>query len=250
MTYSHLARGYDAFTEDVDYTAWADYMEKLFKLGGRKVGTVVELACGTGTLAAELCRRGYDVTATDMSSEMLSAALNKCLDMDERRPLFLCQDMRRLDLFGTYDAAICCLDSINYLDGPAQLEEMLLRLKNFIEPGGLFIFDINSDSKFKHIAGRSFVAESDDVYCVWQVGFEPETRRCGYYMDIFTLLENGLWQRDSEEHTEFAFSPEEIEAALLKCGFEQVRRFGERSLNPPVDTDNRLFFVAKRSEYR
>lgn len=248
MTYSILAGGYDAFTGDVNYTAWADYFEKVFASEGKNVKTIVELACGTGSLAVELCKRGYDVTATDISPEMLCEAMCKMGDLGENRPLLLCQDMREIDLYGTYDAALCCLDSINYLNDTRELSSMLARLKNFIEPGGLFIFDINSMWKFQRIAGRSFVAEAEDSFCVWQVGYDEQERRCGYYMDIFTR-EGDLWRRDTEEHLEYAFTPEEIEEALLENGFCAVRRYGELNFSDPCPDDDRVFFVAIRSDY-
>ncbi|MEG2570976.1 MAG: class I SAM-dependent methyltransferase, partial [Clostridia bacterium] len=148
-SYEHLATSYDAFTDDVNYAAWADYFEREF---AGNVKSVLDLACGTGSLTEILLERGFDVTAVDASSDMLAIAAGKAPDA-----LFLCQSMETLDLYGTVDAAICCLDSFNYLADYDAFARAIARLRFFVSPGGLLIFDLNTDAKFKTMDGEIYL---------------------------------------------------------------------------------------------
>lgn len=244
--YTSLAKFWDSLT-GADSAVWADYLQKRFGAG---VKSVFEIACGTGSLAIELAQRGYDVTASDISPEMLAEASAKSVNMDNR-PLFLCQDMRDMDLYGTCDAAFCCLDGINYLSGTEDLRKTFGRLKYFINPGGLFIFDINTAVKFRALNGQAFTDECEGLFCVWQTEYNEKSRQCSYFVDLFIEKneKNGLWERFSEEHTEFAFKVEEITAALLDNGFGRVEIFGELSENPPEKDEERIFFSAVRDNY-
>ena len=122
MAYENLAGCYDQFTRDVDYVRWADYLERHFARSALPIHTVLDLACGTGSLTLELARRGYEMIGVDQSEEMLAQAAEKCRQASEIPPLFLHQSMDKLDLYGTIDACVCCLDSVNYVTSPQKLE--------------------------------------------------------------------------------------------------------------------------------
>ena len=243
--YEGLAACYDEFTEDVSYPERADYFEKLFSLHNIKPASILDLACGTGTLSFLFSERGYEVIGVDASPEMLSIAASKPCKAGCVPPLFLCQEMEELDLYGTVDAAVSCLDSINYLDGPDALDATLSRLKFFVRHGGLFIFDINTEHKFRTIDGKCFMRDGEDDVCIWRAAFSEEEKRCLMMLDIFRR-EGGLWSRSGEEHEEYAFSDEEIREALENNDFSLEAAYDELTEDPQKPDSMRVFYVARR----
>ena len=161
-SYETLSEYYDRFTDDVGYEEWADFFERLFEREGVKPSLVLDLACGTGSLTRILAQRGYDMIGADASPEMLMQALQNTLDC-EPRPLLLNQRMEELDLYGAVDACLCCLDSVNYVTEPEALQTAFERVHTFLNPDGLFVFDINTPEKFARIDGESYVREDDGV---------------------------------------------------------------------------------------
>ena len=245
--YESLAACYDEFTEDVSYPRWADYFEKLFKTHDTKVESILDLACGTGTLTFILAERGYEVIGVDASSEMLSQAACKTCPEGAIPPLFLCQEMEELDLYGTVDAAVSSLDSISYLDGFEALDATLSRLRFFIRPGGLFVFDVNTEHKVRTIDGECFMREGEDDVCIWRAAYDEEEKRCLMMVDVFAA-EGELWSRTFEEHEEYAFSPDEIKTALENNGFTLEASYDELSSSPANDESMRVFYVARRRQ--
>ena len=218
-SYEFLAGCYDELTYDVGYSAWADYIEAHFRKRGLPGKTVLDLACGTGSLTRELALRGYEMIGVDRSPEMLSEAAEKNRDAGEVPPIFLCQSMDKLDLYGTIDACVCCLDSVNYVTDPKQLRKAFQRVYLFLMPGGLFLFDINTPSKLQGLDGQVFLDETEDTYCVWRAEYSKRSRICSYFMDLFRLdQETGLWERGEELHQERSYEPEELVGYLRRRG--------------------------------
>ncbi len=242
--YTTLAQYYDVLTKDVPYCAFADYYEKLFRECGLNVRSVLDLACGTGTLTEILCARGYDVTGVDGSEDMLMTAMEKTCGL-KNRPLLLCQTMKELDLYGTVDAVVCSLDGMNYVS-PEDMPLVLHRVHLFTEPGGVFIFDMNTPEKFSMLDGQMFIDETDDVYCVWRTSIE--NGECIYGVDIFTK-QGDLWQRSVEEHTEYVYEPEHMRELLLNEGFEDVRLYGNLSCEAPKSGEQRIFITARKKKH-
>lgn len=176
-SYQQLAGAYDELTWDVGYEKRADFLEKLFRRSRIPVHTVLDLACGTGSMTWLLAGRGYELIAVDGSEEMLAAAREKSAPA-EVPPLFLHQSMPRLDLYGTVDAAICCLDSLNYLTNPRDVQRTFQRLHLFISPGGLLAFDVRLPERLAALDGQVFLDETEDTYCVWRT----EYRRGAVYL--------------------------------------------------------------------
>ena len=207
----------------------------------------LDLACGTGSLTWELAARGYEMIGVDRSPEMLAEAAAKGREDVETPPIFLCQSMDRLDLYGTIDACVCCLDSVNYVTDPRQLKKAFARVWLFLMPGGLFLFDINTPSKLRGLDGQVFLDETEDTYCVWRAEYEKRGRICSYFMDIFRLDPgSGLWERGEELHRERAYEPEELTAFLREAGFRDIRQYGNLKLRPPREGEDRIFFVARK----
>ncbi|MBD5154075.1 MAG: class I SAM-dependent methyltransferase [Oscillibacter sp.] len=246
--YEALARVYDALTEDVGYERRADYLEKLFKRSQIPVHTVLDLACGTGEMTAILTERGYELIAVDASPDMLSQAREKAAELTGEPPVFLNQSMPALDLYGTVDAAVCCLDSLNYLTSPKDVQKTFQRLHLFISPGGLLVFDINSIEKLAALDGQVFLDETEDVYCVWRTEYEKRSRLCSYWMDIFTRRPDGGWDRSGEEHRQRGYSVDELKAWLMDAGFTRVRTFGDCRMAAPKEKEQRIYFSAIRGK--
>ena len=245
-SYEFLAGCYDELTYDVGYSAWADYIEAHFRKRGLPGKTVLDLACGTGSLTRELAQRGYEMIGVDRSPEMLSEAAEKNRDVGEVPPIFLCQSMDKLDLYGTIDACVCCLDSVNYVTDPRQLRKAFQRVYLFLMPGGLFLFDINTPSKLQGLDGQIFLDETEDAYCVWRAEYSKRRRVCTYAMDLFRLTPAGLWERGEELHEEYAYEPDELEEMLRRAGFHHIRRYGDRKLRAPRPGEERIFFTARK----
>lgn len=164
MAYEYLAQCYDQFTEDVDYERWADYVERHFARSRLPIHTVLDLACGTGSLTRLLALRGYEMIGADLSEEMLAQAAEKCRGVGDPEPIFLHQAMEELDLYGTIDACVCCLDSVNYVTRSGKLARAFQRVHTFLMPGGLFLFDINTPDKLRGLDGQMFLDETEDAY--------------------------------------------------------------------------------------
>lgn len=244
-SYDFLAGCYDALTRDVDYAAWADYIEKHFRKNALPGNTVLDLACGTGSLTRELALRGYELIGADRSPEMLAQAAEKNRGISPVEPIFLCQSMEKLDLYGTVDACVCCLDSVNYVTDPKKLARAFERVRLFLTPGGLFLFDINTPAKLEGLDGQVFLDETEDAYCVWRAEFSRHI--CSHFMDIFRLdPATGQWDRGEELHRERAYSVAELTAMLEEAGFIDIRTFGELKMRPPKPNEPRVFFTARK----
>jgi SAM-dependent methyltransferase len=240
-SYASLARFYDSLTGDVPYGRMADYYERVFSSCSKPVKTVLDLACGTGTVTRLLALRGYEMIGADASPDMLSVATEKTSELPVR-PLLLNQAMEELDLYGTVDAAVCALDGVNYVT-PDKLTEAFRRVCLFLEPGGVFIFDIHTPARLEGLDGDVFVDETEDVFCVWRAEYDKAANALRYGMDIFAR-DGRKWSRSSEEHTEYAYEPAYVEKLLLGAGFASIEICGDLTHKAPTENDQRLFITA------
>ncbi len=246
--YTSLAAVYDRLNADIDYSAWADYIEKQFSLYANDSPTsILDLACGTGAMTVELAKRGYDMTGIDLSEEMLSVARMKCDECRlSRSVLLVCQDMSQLELYGTVDAVTCCLDSLNYLTSTDELKRTFMRVHNYLNPDGLFIFDMNAPAKFLNVyANNSYVLEDEGILCAWQNLYNKKTRLCDFYLSIFTEDDDGRWRRFDEEQTERCYSLRTVKKLLDECGFELYSLAGDFSMAPVDNDTERWYFTAR-----
>ncbi len=244
-SYGFLAGSYDDLTGDVPYEAWADFLERNFCTARCPVHTVLDLACGTGSLTRILAERGYEMIGVDQSGDMLAEAMDKCADLKGIPPIFLAQSMEKLDLYGTVDACVCCLDSVNYVTDCQKLRRAFERVHLFLMPGGVFIFDINTADKLMGLDGQVFLDETEDVYCVWRAEYSKRRRICSYGMDIFRKV-GQHWERGEELHEEYAYTTEELAAYLKEAGFRDIKQYGNLKLRRPKAGEDRIFFVARK----
>lgn len=244
--YSVFARYYDILTANIDYKKRADYFHGIIDMFKKTEGNILlDLACGTGSISEEMAKIGYDVIGVDYSDEMLGIALDKKFDSGLNIQ-YLCQDMRKLDLYGSMDVTICALDSINHLNSIKDIKKVFENVALFSEPNGLFIFDINTLFKHRNIlANNTFTYETDNVFCVWENTFIPDTDEVKMNLEFFELEENGLYSRSSDSFSEKAYSEETIEVLLNECGFEVLGKYGDDTLSPPASDSQRIVYAAR-----
>ena len=244
--YHALAVSYDRLTNDVDYEAAVAFYNEILRREGLQPRTAVDLACGTGSVTAILARQGLQVTGVDMSEEMLTVAMEKVMDM-EAPPRFVCQKLQQLWLPRGVDLAVCALDSLDYITDPADCREAIRRVYKVLNPGGIFIFDVNTPEKLRAMDGQVFLDEDDDVYCVWRGEFDKKTNICSYGMDLFQRRGKN-WVRSFEEHREYAYSQEQLTEYLKAAGFTHVEVYADRLFEDPREGEQRIYFKARKGK--
>lgn len=238
--YESFAYLYDRLTDDIDYNSFLALIENQFEEKGLKAELILELACGTGSLTKLLCDKGYDVIGLDYSSDMLEVAREKCPET-----LFINQDMTEFELYGTVDAIICCLDSINYITDKRKLLKMFKLVKNYLNHGGLFIFDINSEYKLKNIIGNNcFVRNEEDLFYSWENELEKD--RVNFYLTFFTENEGGSFERFDEMHTERIYKESEIKELIEKADLKLKNILYDFKKRKRANKSERIFFVAEK----
>lgn len=246
--YESLAYSYDRLTNDVDYSAVVDFYFQILHNESLEPRTAVDLACGTGSVAVLLAERGLRVTAVDMSEEMLCVAAQKAQKL-EFPPQYVCQKLQELRLPRGVDLAVCALDSMDYITDPDQCKEAIKRIYKALNPGGCFIFDVNTPEKLRAMDGQVFLDEDDDVYCIWRGAFDEETNICSYGMDLFQR--QGLcWYRSFEEHQEYAYSAETLVEYLRAAGFTNIAVYADRKLEKPGDGEQRIYLKARKGKIK
>lgn len=247
MSYGVFSEFYDALTANVSYDTVSQVLSSLLTRYGKGRGLLLDLACGTGSVSVRLAEKGYEVIGVDLSPEMLSEAQNKAYSAGQNI-LFLCQDMTKLDLYGTVDAAVCTLDGLCHLPDEESVFAALQKVSLFMNPGGVFLFDVNSVYKHRAVLGNNtFVYDTDDVYCVWQNTLLSDGVTVQMDLDFFEPVSDaGDYVRQSERFTERAYPRETLEAMLKKAGFTVLDVFDGYSEKPAHDTSERLLFAVRK----
>ena len=244
--YGDFSAVYDRLTDNVEYETRAKYIRRLLKQGGVDGGLLLDLACGTGRLSCEMAKLGYEVIGVDLSGEMLSIAQMNAAEQGADI-LFLCQPMQSLDLFGTVRGTVCTLDSINHLTDSEDVKKTFAGVSLFTEPGGLFVFDVNTPYKHREIlANNTFVYDTDEVYCVWQNTLDPATDAVSIDLDIFEQDEDGVYYRTQESFCERAYSAEDLTSWLEEAGFDNIKIYEELTVDAPNAQSQRWFFTARK----
>lgn len=242
--YHDLAFSYDRLTNDVDYAATVDFYYEILNREELQPRTAVDLACGTGSVALLLAQNGLQVTAVDMSEEMLTVAQQKALEADVQIR-FVCQYLQNLHLPVGVDLAVCALDSIDYILDPEDCKKAIRRIYKVLNPGGCFIFDVNTPDKLRAMDGQVFLDEDDDVFCVWRGEFDEKTNICSYGMDLFQRSGNA-WHRSFEEHREYAYSADQLVGYLREAGFTSIGVYADRKFAPPESGEQRIYLKARK----
>ena len=244
--YKELAASYDRLTNDVDYAAVVDFYQQILEREGLRPRTCVDLACGTGSVSVLLAERGMDVIGVDMSEDMLTVAFDKACGLDNP-PRFVCQKLQELRLPRGVDLAVCALDSLDYVTDPEDCAEAIHRVYKVLNPGGIFIFDVNTPEKLRAMDGQVWLDEDDDVYCVWRGEFDESANICSYGMDLFQR-QGDVWLRSFEEHREYAYSRQQLTDFLKAAGFTHIEVYADRVFEAPREGEQRIYFKARKGK--
>ena len=240
--YNRFAYLYDELINDVNYKEWLDYYFKIFQRYGLKPKLGLDLGCGTGNLTTLFADKGVEMTGIDLSEDMLMVAREKA---EGRDILYLNQDMCEFELYGTVDFIVSSLDCINYITDKRELLKVMKLANNYLNPGGLFIFDINTSYKLENITGNNtFILENDEVFCSWQNEFDKKRKISDFYLTFF-CKEGEKYQRFDEEHSQRAYSIEEISSVIENAGMKLLSVYDEMSFKKPTSKSERVFFVAQ-----
>lgn len=256
LGYTEFAYFYDKLTGNVEYESRFKYIYDLLAQNGVSKGILLDLACGTGTLTQMFDSHGFDAIGVDSSEDMLSVAQEKKMQ-NQNEIMYLCQDMTQLDLFGTINACICTLDSLNHITNEKDLREVFRRVSLFMEDKGIFIFDVNTPYKHEKILGdNTFVYDLDEVFCTWQNSFEPNTCTTTITLDIFQSEEvdeddeynedEPVYYRYTESFSERGYELDLIEQIAKENKFKVVAVYDEMSKNPIHATTQRAYFVCEK----
>lgn len=245
MSYDIFSRFYDRLTDNVEYERRADYFCSLLSASRKEKGILLDLGCGTGGISIEAAKKGYDVIGVDLSVGMLNEARQKAIQADV--PLLLLnQSMDEIDLYGTVDFALCVLDGINHLDNAETVKRTFERVSLFMNPDGIFAFDVNTPYKHKEILGdNAFVYDLDELYCVWQNSYNEADGSVDISLDFFEE-EDGAYYRSTEYITERSYPLEDISKWLEEAGFEVIGIYDDMTLDPVRPDSEKAVFSAKK----
>ncbi|MBR2459612.1 MAG: class I SAM-dependent methyltransferase [Clostridia bacterium] len=266
--FTALAEYYDMLN-GADYAAYADYVDKMIKEYGQTDNRLVlDLGCGTGSLTFELAKRGYDMIGADISSEMLNTAMDRAYDMgftEDKSILFLLQDMRSFELYGTVGAVVCAVDGINYLGSYDDMVRCFRLVDNYLDQGGVFIFDVNTPWKFRNVFnGHDFFTEDGDgnVYMGWRNQWREEQAACDFLLTLFIRNSDGSYTRREEEQTEYMWTINQLRKAIRQArlqllvihtdlnGTPSSENVGEDTeyADKRPDSEEKWYFVCRREE--
>ena len=244
--YTSFARVYDTFMDNVPYKEWADYLGKILKEYGIDDGLVLDLGCGTGNMTEMLASSGYDMIGVDNAEEMLEIAMEKKVESGHDI-LYLLQDMREFELYGTVRAVISACDSVNYITDDEDLTEVFRLVNNYLDPEGLFVFDFNTEYKYREILGEQTIAEDrEECSFIWDNYYDEEEQINEYDLALFIPEgKDGLYRKYEEVHYQRAYELELVKELLEKAGMEFVTAYDAFTKNPVNEKSERIYVIAR-----
>ena len=242
--YTSFARVYDTFMDNIPYEEWCEYLTGLMREYGVRDGLVLDLGCGTGNMTELLAKAGYDMIGADNAEEMLEIAMEK-RDKSGYDILYLLQDMREFELYGTMRAAVSICDSMNYILEEEDLKEAFRRVREFLKEDGVFVFDMNSHYKYKEIlACNTFAEDREDASFIWDNFYDEEERINEYQLSLFIQNEQGTYNKYEELHLQKAYEQEEVVSFLYEAGFSSVRVLDAETMDEVKEDTQRLYYIA------
>ncbi len=248
MIYDILADFYDRINNDLDYGAWADFIEKIFDREMKeRPSLVADLGCGTGKMTLALAKKGFDMTGIDYSVNMLGKAREAAYDQGlSDRILWLCQDIRSFELYGTMGAIVSCLDTMNHITKEKELHTVFSLVHNYLDPDGLFIFDVNGKHKFETLyANETYVFEEENDFCVWENEYNEKSRLCRFFITLFSKQRDGRYVRTDETQSERMYSLDDLRGALTETGFEFIGAYSDFDFTEANDGAERIYVAAR-----
>lgn len=248
--YKSFAQVYDLFMDNIDYPSWCEYLTGLLREYGVKDGLILELGCGTGSMTQLLAKKGYDMIGVDNSSEMLEIAMEKKEETGQDI-LYLQQDMREFELYGTVRAVVSCCDSMNYILEEEELLEVFRLVNNYLDPGGVFIFDMNTPYKYETVIGESTIAENrEEGSFIWENYYDEQEHLNEYDLTIYVQEDDGRYSRFEETHFQRAYETERILKLLDEAGFQTEKLLDADTKEAAGPQTERIFVAARKKESR
>ena len=243
--YTSFARVYDTFMDNIPYEEWAVYLTGLLNEYGVNDGLVLDLGCGTGNMTELLAKEGYDMICVDNAEEMLEIAMEK-REKSGHDILYLLQDMREFELYGTVRAVVSVCDSVNYIDEEEDLTEVFRLVNNYLDPGGVFIFDFNTLYKYREILGDRTIAENrEDCSFIWDNYYYEEERINEYELSIFIREKENLFRRYEETHFQRGYTLDEMIRMIKDSGLEFVTAYDAFTREAPKEDSERIYVIAR-----
>ncbi len=245
--YTTFAGVYDMFMDNIPYEKWVEYLHDIMEEYNIHEGTILELGCGTGNMTELLASKGYDMIGVDNSEDMLELAMEKRLKSGHDI-LYLLQDMQSFELFGTVKAVISVCDSINYVTDEAELKEVFRLVNNYLDPRGIFIFDFNTEYKYREILGDRVIAEErDKCSFIWDNYYNEQDKINEYELTLFVQSEEDtdLYRKYQEVHYQRAYTLEKIKTLIEKAGLRYVTAYDAYTKKAPMYTSGRVCVVAQ-----
>jgi SAM-dependent methyltransferase len=243
--YTGFSMVYDQLMDNVPYEDWCAYLTGLLRDYGCREGLVLELGCGTGALTRLLAQAGYDMIGLDSSPDMLSIARERQAE-EGTEILYLQQDMREFELYGTVAAVVSLCDSMNYITEYKELVQVFRLVNNYLDPGGYFIFDLNTPYKYRELlADNTFAENREDCSFIWENTYDDETELNEYALTLFVRGEDGRYERFEEFHYQKAYAIETVEKAAAEAGMEFIAVYDAFTREEPSDTGERVYVILK-----
>ena len=244
--YSSFAAVYDTFMDNIPYEEWAEYLISLLKEYQVEDGLVLDMGCGTGSMTELLAEAGYDMIGIDNSEEMLEIAMEKRADSG-LDILYLLQDMREFELYGTVKAIVSICDSVNYITEDEDLVEVFRLVNNYLDPKGVFIFDFNTVYKYREILGDQTIAEDrEDCSFIWDNYYYEDERINEYELSLFIREEDSdLYRKYQETHLQKAYDLETIQRLIKKSGLEYITAYDAFTKDVPTEESERIYVIAR-----
>ncbi|KEZ86224.1 class I SAM-dependent DNA methyltransferase [Lacrimispora celerecrescens] len=243
--YTSFAEVYDRFMDNIPYKDWCEYVTGLLNEYGIRDGLILDLGCGTGSLTELLAERGYDMIGVDNSEDMLQIAMDK-REKSGKDILYLMQDMREFELYGTVRAVLSICDCMNYILEYEDMVEVFRLVNNYLDPGGIFIFDLNTIYKYETLMGESTIAEDrEECSFIWDNYYDKESKINEYDLSLFIRQEEDLYRKYTENHYQRAYYLEEVKLAINEAGMDFVSAFDAFTQNPVKDTSERIYIIAR-----
>lgn len=243
--YTNFAKVYDTFMDNIPYEEWGKYLTELLEEYGVKEGLVLELGCGTGSMTEILAGKGYDMIGADNSEEMLEIAIEK-RERSGHDILYLLQDMREFELYGTVRAVVSVCDSVNYVTEEEELIEVFRLVNNYLDPKGVFIFDFNTKYKYQNVLGDRTIAEKrDECSFIWDNYYYEEEEINEYELTLFIQEKENLYRKFEEVHYQRAYTLEQMFRLVKESGLEFVTAYDAFTRKQPTDTSERIYMIAR-----
>ena len=244
--YTSFAEVYDTFMDNVPYEEWAEYLAELLQEYDIEDGLVLDLGCGTGSLTEILATKGYDMIGADGSAEMLEIAIEKKAQSGHDI-LYLLQDMREFELYGTVRAVVSVCDCVNYITDEKELEQVFRLVNNYLDPEGIFIFDFNTEYKYKEILGEQTIAEDrEDCSFIWDNYYYEDESMNEYELTLFIKeQDSNLYRKYQEMHYQKAYTLDAMRELIEWSGLEFVTAYDAYTRKAPTETSERICVVAR-----